>query len=101
MDLQDIKRIGQAAIARHGEAKQVMMAVEECGELLTSLSQHSRGRVPSAAVVEEAADVIIMATQVGMMFGLEGELENAIISKLERLRGRLGLEVPHYVAAKL
>lgn len=43
------------------------MASEECGELITAMNQYKRNRVELSKVMEEAADVFLMANQIGSL----------------------------------
>lgn len=63
---------------------QEWMTVEECAELLLALARMQRGRMTSADVVEEAADALIMALQMGLMHG-----DNAFIDMLAMKASRL------------
>lgn len=82
-------KAGSAAIHTYGHEAQERMAIEEMGELLSTIMQTYRDRLPSEEVVREAADVIITAIQIGMIYGSLDELNDAIASKTERLRERI------------
>ncbi len=87
-----VRDIGEKAVLQYGSRPQTKMAAEECGELIVALMQHDRGRVTSEQVVEEAADVIITAVQVGLIHdGAAGVemLTAALKKKLDRLQARL------------
>lgn len=79
------------AIETYPPAAQEYMAVEEMGELLTAIARRSRGRSTNAEIVDEAADVIIMSLQMGLMFSDGGtdELTDAITAKWKRLENRI------------
>lgn len=80
-----------AACAKWGPEAQVRMAAEEVGEFLAALCKYGRGRVSSAAVIDEAADAIIMACAgVYLCEGTLNQLREAIGRKLDRLEDRLG-----------
>lgn len=71
-----------------GHQAQIDMALEEMGELIVALQQHRRGRVTSAAVQEEIADVQIMMRQMATIFG-EDEVILEERRKLQRLQMRV------------
>ena len=78
------------AIETYGADAQIMMAVEECAELVDALMKYRRGRNNTFDVVTEIADVQIMCAQLEMIFGGSSkvvEMERA--RKMDRLRNRL------------
>lgn len=86
-------RVGAQAIERYGAEAQTRMLVEETGELLVAVARCARGRGARSDVVEECADVIIVALQVARMHsGSEGqedlclELERKAQRLLERMK---------------
>lgn len=85
---QTIENLLQKAIDTWGEDAQLLMALEECGELIAVLSQYIRGRRTKEEVAEEVADVSIMMRQLRLIFGYEtvNEIE---AGKIVRLRNRL------------
>ena len=92
--IEEAARAGHGAVLLWGTESQEVMAVEEMGELLTAIARCNRGRIGKAAVVEEAADVIICALQVGLMFGAgddwnPDDLIEAIANKSARLSDRV------------
>tara|TARA_Y100000361_G_scaffold152325_1_gene171512 strand:+ start:998 stop:1288 length:291 start_codon:yes stop_codon:yes gene_type:complete len=76
------------AINKFGAESQVKMAIGEIGELLTMFGREEQGRANSDEWVSEIADVLIMVTQLGMMYGQE-KVQKTIDFKLERLRVKL------------
>lgn len=76
------------AIEKYGRDAQILMCCEECGELITSLMQHYRGRVTDEDVATEIADVMIMCKQMSLLFGDEKVKEQKEY-KLKRLTERL------------
>lgn len=74
------------AIETWGKEAQVRMTIEECGELITALAQHLRGR--QANTPEEVADVLIMASQMRLLFD-PAEVDRIIEAKMKRLRFKL------------
>lgn len=90
----------QSAICAYGEAAQVDMAIEEMAELTKALLKIRRavsaeGTESIAALValsnirEEMADVIIMLTQLMMIYGDRSVIKNNIETKTLRLQRRL------------
>lgn len=86
-------RVGAEAIERYGAEAQTRMLVEETGELLTAVARCARGRGARSDVVEECADVIIVALQVARMYSggrgqedLGLELERKAQRLLERMK---------------
>lgn len=76
------------ALETWGEEEQFWMAVEECGELLTSLNQLRRRRIDKAKLASEVADVFIMMNQLAIVVG-EPEVQEQIEYKIRRLKERL------------
>lgn len=81
--------VGERAVAKYGYSAQELMIVEECGELLTALARVHRGRDHDSAVVEEAADVLIVVLQIGLHLDAERFLE-ILAAKTCRLSERVG-----------
>lgn len=79
----DERHIYQQALDKWGIEAQVMMAIEECAELITALCHLYRGRRTN--IIEEIADVIIMIEQLSLIFG-EEEIDKAKQIKLARLK---------------
>lgn len=78
----------QKALDHWGEEAQICMGIEECNELSSELSRLYRGRTTDENVIEEIADVLIMAEQLSLVFGrdaVEAEKER----KIARLNDRL------------
>lgn len=73
------------AIDLYGEALQKIVAVEEMGELIQAISKSLRG--DDHNVEEEIADVMIMITQLMMMYDLKKvmEIREAKLKRLERV----------------
>lgn len=76
------------AIDKWGVESQIVMAQEECAELITELARDYRGRSDDDALAEEIADVQIMMEQLELVVGRE-RVREAREGKLERLRERL------------
>jgi len=82
--------IYQKAVDKWGNASQMMMAQEECGELIACISQFTRGRKSKYHLAEEVADVEIMCEQLRYMIGSD-IVDKEKTKKAERLAERLGL----------
>lgn len=82
------RAIMELAITTYGWRAQTRQAVEELGELIVAIAKFRRGSVDSAAVIDEIADVQIMAMQLSMIFG-EEDVKARIEYKLNRLDERL------------
>lgn len=80
--------VGAQAIVCYGAEAQTRMLVEETGELLTAVARCARGRGARSDVVEECADVIIVALQVARMHSGSGDQEDLGL-ELERKAQRL------------
>ena len=76
------------AIRAYGSENQVNQAQEECGELISVLNQHRRGRCTTFEVLAEMADVEIMLDQLKVIFG-EESFHLKKMEKIERLEQRL------------
>ena len=76
------------AVCEWGKTAQVDMMIEECGELVSALSQERRGR--KVDVASEIADVMIMAEQMRIMYGAY-EVDVAINAKMYRLKQKLDI----------
>lgn len=75
-------------LSAFGIDAQVFMVMEETGELLSALAKANRGRVTSAEIITELADVSIMMEQMAVYFGLD-EFRAEKERKLQRLKERL------------
>lgn len=76
----------QKAIDLEGKQFQIDLMEEEAGELIIALARLRRGR--ESNVIEEIADVLIMASQMRTMFGPDA-VDSVIAFKMERLRTTL------------
>ena len=81
----------QAAVERWGPAAQMVLTMEECGELSVSLAHFIRGRATTEQVAEEIADVEIMTGQLRAIFG-DALVDAAKARKLTRLEELLSRE---------
>ena len=87
--LQEETDVLLTAVKIWGTEAQLGMVYEELGELITVLNQSRRGRVNTAAVAEEIADVRIMLRQLEIMLGLDSQCKRYRSIKLDRLRERM------------
>lgn len=71
-----------------GIRPQVMMVMEETGEMLNAIGKYDRGRVNESEVITELADVWIIMEQMATLFGWD-EFQKEKERKLERLKERL------------
>lgn len=78
----------ECAISSYGKHAQIRQAVEELGELIVAIAKYKRGSVGEDAVIDEIADVRIMAMQLSLIFG-EDDVKDRIVYKLNRLNERL------------
>lgn len=89
-------------VKTYGNAKQCDMAVEECSELIKALMKYRRNSIPCQCsddaerikqcredVVDEIADVVIMATQLQIIFDCMGAVEDRIDFKISRQLQRI------------
>lgn len=91
-------KILQQAVDTYGKEAQTDMAIEEMSELSKALLKHRRAEKSPEAwdyertkqnIYEEIADVIIMLTQLLMIYGGREEIQKDIDSKVSRLAERL------------
>ena len=76
------------AIEQWGIPNQVLMVVEECGEMLNALAKINRNRSTPDEVITELVDVTILMEQMAVVFGY-GRYKAEMKRKLERLKNRL------------
>lgn len=88
MDEKQRKKLYEKAIEYWGVPAQIMMVMEETGELLNALGKFNRDRATRDDVITELADVSILMEQMAVIFGLE-DFKNEKERKLERLKERL------------
>ena len=62
--------IYKAALDCWGESSQILMLVEETGEMLSALSQFSRGRITLDELIEEMIDTLMMIDEMFHMLGV-------------------------------
>jgi len=84
----DHTEIYKQAVAEWGREAQIMMAIEECSELIKELTKLYRGDTVDQNVAEEVADVEIMMEQMHVLFG-DKRVHKHKLQKLDRLNTRL------------
>lgn len=82
------KQTYYAALNKWGRDVQLIIAIEEMGELIQALSKFLNGRCPESVVENEIADVMIMMEQLQIVFSA-AEIQNRKEAKLARLKMRL------------
>lgn len=86
------EEILQDAIDTYGRNSQINIAMEELAELIQALSKFNRDNSDWNTVdniSEEMADVIIMLSQLEIIFGNSEDINTYIDSKLKRLYNRI------------
>lgn len=87
--------IYKAALEKWGLATQAMMAMGECGELISELNAFfNQSKSSQENVIDEIADVEIMCGQLRQIFGSD-KVDERKAFKLERLEGILTGSVDH------
>jgi len=84
-----IKSISERVAGLWGEPAQLGMMVEECAELIVAIHHYGRGKCPREDVIEEIADVLVVACQLAATFAPDGAVEAAVNLKLSRLNQRI------------
>jgi NTP pyrophosphatase (non-canonical NTP hydrolase) len=76
-------------IDKFGETNQLIIAMEECSELIKEVSKYIRTKDNKEHLTEELADVCIMIEQIRLIVGInELELYEMMQKKLKRTRER-------------
>jgi len=89
--VEDLPEFAIEALRHYGDRAQARKCIEESGELGHALTVWIRGRCGpdfEKAVIDEIADVIIMAEQMRQAFGAY-EVDERIAFKIERQRQRM------------
>lgn len=81
--------IEQEAVRTFGKTSQMIVAIEECSELIKELTKNLRGEDNIDHISEEMADVYIMLEQLGMIFGNSERVSVWKRRKINRLAERL------------
>lgn len=88
MENLNLKEICFCALQTWGENAQMMMMIEEAGELLDAIAKYKRGRTSKSEVLTEIADTYIMLHQMAILFGWDDFVSESE-RKLARLKKRL------------
>lgn len=78
----------RSALDIYGWEAQREMFIEEVGEALNALAKYKRGRTTELDILEELADVVIMAEQAAIHYGWDSYIDYRRY-KIERLAERL------------
>jgi len=95
MNKQEKEKIYKQAWGRWGATSQLVVAMEECAELIQSLSKIIRNETTEnlLSAAEEIADVEIMIEQMKLIYiPLDREVNEQKKLKLERLKNRLEIK---------
>lgn len=88
--MDDEIEIMRSAIRKNGKAMQTVVAIEEMSELQKELSKYIRGKGNRDNLIEEVADVLVMITQIQLMYHIpDDEVERIMHLKLNRLKERM------------
>jgi len=72
-----------------GLDNQLIILIEECGELIHATTKYMREITNRDQIIEEIADVLIMIEQVACSLAIHRQVTRAKIDKIERLKERL------------
>ena len=82
--------IMRSAIRKNGKAMQTVVAIEEMSELQKELTKFIRGKGNRDNLIEEVADVLVMITQIQLMYHIpDDQVERIMHLKLNRLKERM------------
>jgi NTP pyrophosphatase (non-canonical NTP hydrolase) len=82
--------IMKAAIRKNGKPMQTVVAIEELSELQKELTKFIRGKGNRENLIEEVADVLVMITQIQLMYHIpDDDVEKVMHFKLNRLKERI------------
>ena len=88
--MDDEIEIMRSAIRKNGKAMQTVVAIEEMSELQKELTKFIRGKGNRENLIEEVADVLVMITQIKIMYHiLDDDVEKVMHFKLNRLKERM------------
>lgn len=79
------KNLYKEAINNFGTSAQVIIAMEECSELIKELSKTFRGETTVENISEEIADVQIMIEQLKIIFRCENLVNRWVMNKNYRI----------------
>lgn len=80
--------IYKRAVDFYGSILQMLMLVEECGEMVVAISHYRRGKLSQAQLAEHVADLEIMCSQMRVIVG-DRVVEDQKQKKLVDLESRL------------
>ena len=94
MTTEERDQVFRNCICTYGSNPQIDVAIEEMSELTKALLKWRRAEgaeltVARECIVDELADVRIMARQMEILFQCEAEVEKRIDFKVQRQKGRL------------
>lgn len=92
--MNDELTIYEEAVQLWGTAAQRLMLIEECGELIATMSQWWRGRKTDDDLIEEMVDVQLMINQIRAIIDDESMWERTFTYKISRLRERIEKDKP-------
>ena len=88
-----MKNIYEKAIKFYGKISQIIVAIEELGELIQALAKHLRGFDNAENIAEEIADVEIMLKQLKIIYNNESIVDEYKEVKLKQLKGEFQNEL--------
>lgn len=83
------QKIFRKALAKWGQQKQIVKAIEEMSELTKALSKDLIGKGESEKIDEEMADVYIMLDQLQNIYYNKSKVEDLVEGKLSLLADRV------------
>lgn len=86
---EEIREVCQCALSAFGGEAQTFKACGEMGELMDALCKLKEGKLTTADVASEIADVQIMLEQMILLHGIRGEVNRQRRRKIEYLRGKI------------
>ena len=87
MITQEQREILHDIINKYPDELQIIIAIEECSELIKALTKHLRGYDSADCIAEEMADVYIMLEELKIIFDNHKEVCNKINEKILRTAG--------------
>lgn len=82
------------AINKFGVTAQMVVAMEECSELIKEISKIIRGKGDISNLAEEVADTEIMLEQLKLIFAIHSKVMQIKGDKITRLNNLLNKEAP-------
>ena len=83
------KAIFRAALSKYGANNQMIVAMEECAELIKAICKTLRGMNAYDNISEEMADVSIMIDQLSILFQNADKARQWRNKKVTRLKARI------------